>query len=425
MNYWRMSFRIGSQGTEMWEECRKQGIAAIGAYDKNGDPVVRDCSRLTEEALTQAFRKKKPRNSARLFSFKNLVYRMQVGDIIYAKQGPYIVGRGVIKSGYQYDPNILKGSKARWEHFVRVDWEENFESVPILLGAERITILPLSKERVRLLENAIGTPLSKPPRTALAPTTGESSTIHPIPAPPAISQHRGDTGREEKRKQLKEIYQAFQQQAPPDWKRFPGLEGPALVWMSDEYLQASPKIAIIGQQVREWYSYHSFVSQMSIDDAIAVTRNSEERHKRHLPFRRFFHQISEKAFPEEPEAWRKLLRTNLIKFVCSGREPSILKKLFAEELLNWQKDVLREELRIAEPEICIFVTGPDYDQVLELCFPGVRREQLDLPEQRFARLVHEDLPVKSYRTYNPRYLLASGLWAPVFQCLDHELGWGS
>ncbi len=425
MNYWRMSFRIGSEGTEMWEECCDRGIAAIGAYDKNGEPAVRDCSRLTEEELTLAFRKKKPGNAARLFSFKNLVYRMQEGDIIYAKQGPFIVGRGVITSRYQYDPNIMKGSEARWEHYVRVGWEKDFEPVPILLGAERITILPLSKEKVRLLKAAIADRLPEIPELPVHQKASEPSAIQPMPASRTTYSHRGQEGIGKKRLELKEFYRTFQQQLPADWRRFPDLEGPDLIWISDEYLQANPRIAIIGQQVREWYSYREFVSPLSIGKAIAVHRHSSERHNPGKPFRRFFHAVAEGAFPGEPDGWKKILWTNLVKFVCTGKEASVLKKPFAEQVLQMQRNVLREELRIAEPHICIFVTGPDYDQVLERCFPGIRYEQLDLPGRQFARLVHNNLPNKSYRTYHPRYLLPKGLWDPVLQSLGRELGWSN
>ncbi len=44
MNYWRMAFRIGDRGYEMWQDCYNRGIAAIGYYTDDGKPVVKDCS---------------------------------------------------------------------------------------------------------------------------------------------------------------------------------------------------------------------------------------------------------------------------------------------------------------------------------------------------------------------------------------------
>jgi len=154
MNYWRMSFRVGTYGIEMWPECKLRGIAAI-AYWIDGKQVVGDCSKITEDEYDEMWRKKDPQNRSSRSSLKNLAYRMKVGDAIFVKQGPFIVGRGIIKSEYQFDPKILKGTRCEWPHFVKVDWERNFRSIKIVLGADRHTVLALSDPRLKMLEAAI------------------------------------------------------------------------------------------------------------------------------------------------------------------------------------------------------------------------------------------------------------------------------
>jgi len=108
MKYWRMAFRIGDQGYEMWPDCYDRGIAAIGYYTNDGKPVVKDCSKLTETEYDEIWRKKRPRSIAPRSSLKNVVYRMKKGHTIYVKQGLYIVGKGVITRKYKYDPDILE-----------------------------------------------------------------------------------------------------------------------------------------------------------------------------------------------------------------------------------------------------------------------------------------------------------------------------
>ena len=120
MNYWRMAFRIGSQGYEMWPDCYERGIAAIGYYTNDGEPVVEDCSKLTEDEYNKIWRRRRPRPGTARKSLKNVAYRMKKDDIIYVKQGPSIVGKGVITREYKY-PNILRGTEEEWEHFVTVD----------------------------------------------------------------------------------------------------------------------------------------------------------------------------------------------------------------------------------------------------------------------------------------------------------------
>ncbi len=148
MNYWRMAFRIGSQGYEMWPGCRERGIAAIGYYDEDREPIVGDCSKLTEDEYDEIWRRKWPRSGSARGSLRKVAYRMKKGDIIYVKQGPYIVGKGVIVAEYAYDPYILKGTEILWEHFVRVDWEKEFPEFRLLLGSELTTVLKLEGERL-------------------------------------------------------------------------------------------------------------------------------------------------------------------------------------------------------------------------------------------------------------------------------------
>jgi predicted HNH restriction endonuclease len=79
---------------------------------------------------------------------------MKKGDIIYVKQGPYIVGKGIITREYKYDSNILRGTKAEWEHFVTVNWEQEFPELKLVLGADQITVLKLEGERLFKIREA-------------------------------------------------------------------------------------------------------------------------------------------------------------------------------------------------------------------------------------------------------------------------------
>lgn len=173
MNYWRMAFRIGSKGYEMWPDCFERGIAAIGYY-KNGKPVVEDCSKLTEDEYDEIWRRKRPRAISARNSLKNVAYKMEEGDVIYVKKGTDIVGKGVITKEYKYDPTILKGTKAEWEHFVTVDWGKNFSKFRLVLGADQITVLKLEGERLNKIREKESQALKK--ITVIEANEGEKYT---------------------------------------------------------------------------------------------------------------------------------------------------------------------------------------------------------------------------------------------------------
>lgn len=228
------------------------------------------------------------------------------------------------------------------------------------------------------------------------------------------------------REQLANFYNVLKARAPVNCAEYSDLRGPDLIWLDDEYLNSSPRIVIIGKQQDGWdYNYPEFVSGWSISDAIDVYRKFDFGVRYHAtPFWNFFHSVRRSAFPNECDARRKVLWTNLIKFVASDKS-SILLKPYCEAAFQLQQDVLTTELKIAEPSICIFVTGPNYDSVLEGYYDGVQFEKHDLPVRQFARLVHPNLPQHSYRIYHPNYLNRDRdrRWNKVFHILSRELSW--
>lgn len=145
-----MSFRWGNQGRELWPYCFKQGIAAIGYYIGD-EPIVRDCSKITEEEYDQAWRENGYRSPSSQGSLKKLAYKMAKGDVIYVKEGPYIAGKGRIKSGYKYKPNVLNVEGILWEHYVEVDWENDFTKFKLDLEANQHTVLELDEKRLKLI----------------------------------------------------------------------------------------------------------------------------------------------------------------------------------------------------------------------------------------------------------------------------------
>lgn len=162
MNYWRMAFRYGVQGVYLWDHCFNMGIAAIGEFD-NFDRPLPDLRTLSEGEY-KAFWKTDSSVTGRI-SITNFYYKMALGDVIYVKGPSSIIGCGIVISHYQFDPKIMAGTKSKWNHFVRVSWDQDFQPIKILLGAEIITCLQLKEERLSLLESVLeksGQRLRKP-----------------------------------------------------------------------------------------------------------------------------------------------------------------------------------------------------------------------------------------------------------------------
>lgn len=153
MRYWLMALREGNRGDDMWPDCFKKGIAAIGYADDHGRPVVTDCSRLSLAEYDRFWQKKYPRNTSGKASLRRLAYEMQPGDTIYVRGGmKAIVGKGKIINRYKYDPKIFK---AGWEHYVKVEWEKDFPELKLHLKTPPLlTVFELVAQNLREIQTA-------------------------------------------------------------------------------------------------------------------------------------------------------------------------------------------------------------------------------------------------------------------------------
>ena len=67
-------------------------------------------------------------------------------------------------------------------------------------------------------------------------------------------------------------------------------------------------------------------------------------------------------------------------------------------------NVLSQELKILNPDICIFLSGPYYDADLQIKLPDLKIESFcDYSKNEVAKLISKSLPNNSFRTYHPGY----------------------
>jgi hypothetical protein len=150
MAVWRMAFRVGDRGYDMWPECQRLGVAAYRA-----DPFRDvDLRRYSSGEPSELWRQLKTNAKS---SLKYLAYTVQKWDTIYVKQGTRIVGRGVVSRSYRFDHArlLVDNEGFPWCHQVKVDWELGFQPIDIKLGAEPIAVWPLSGDSLQRLQQAL------------------------------------------------------------------------------------------------------------------------------------------------------------------------------------------------------------------------------------------------------------------------------
>jgi hypothetical protein len=151
MKFWRMSFRAGNHGYEMWPDCLKLGVAAITYHSLTST----DLSKYPQGQPKKLWKELKPSQKA---SLRRVAYEMRSGDVIYVKQGPQIVDRGIVTGSYRFDSHfrLADPNGVPWAHQVSVDWSREFKPITMLLGAEQLTVKELSAAEVEQLKAAEG-----------------------------------------------------------------------------------------------------------------------------------------------------------------------------------------------------------------------------------------------------------------------------
>jgi hypothetical protein len=111
------------------------------------------------------------------------------------------------------------------------------------------------------------------------------------------------------------------------------------------------------------------------------------------------------------QAWHEVgvLHSNLVHSDMASEDRSILnvEAKIRNNFIDIQRTVFQSELRILQPHLCIFFTGPDYDELIKSTFQDIKFQPIGtVPERELAALHHPKLPL-AFRTYHPNYLWQS------------------
>lgn len=148
-NFWRMSFRCGNQGPSMWFNCFDLGVAAMTYL-----PIVNtNINKLTKKEYVAIL---KNHNTSQQPSLNNFCKKIKIGDTIYVKNGPTIIGKGEVLSDYFYSKKtslICPDSNTPWKHQRQIKWDKSFLPIYNLkLGDEQPLLRELSIDKVELIE---------------------------------------------------------------------------------------------------------------------------------------------------------------------------------------------------------------------------------------------------------------------------------
>mgnify|MGYP007084593368 FL=1 len=95
----------------------------------------------------------------------------------------------------------------------------------------------------------------------------------------------------------------------------------------------------------------------------------------------------------------------------------------AQNIIDNEYNILEEEIKIINPDIVLFLTGPNYDYYIKAQLNGVEFKTVEnYGIRQFARVEHKSLPKNSFRIYHPVYLRRRSLENNYLEKLKKECG---
>ncbi|MFC7371096.1 hypothetical protein ACFQPF_05355 [Fictibacillus iocasae] len=202
------------------------------------------------------------------------------------------------------------------------------------------------------------------------------------------------------------------------------LSKPWLVDLVPGYEASSVKVLIVGKEANGWGRYADLL-EIDRDEAIESLQQKyrsfrQEQKMAHTPFWKGAASIHRALNPDCTDS--SFITTNLIK-MDQDKKPSRNRRPVAqmEELICKHFSVLKEEIALLKPDVVVFFTGPHYDKRIQQTFNEIEFDRVEeFKKRHVSRLVHEDLPLHTYRTYHPGFSMRNSerYFLPVVEALQ-------
>lgn len=172
------------------------------------------------------------------------------------------------------------------------------------------------------------------------------------------------------------------------------------IW-EDEYAAAPIKLMIFGQETYGWNNQ----SEGDVEKNTAETLTNEYllhnmgRDRQHSPFWRTVHKLNKMMGNPDTNCF---VWNNILKFGKEDSSGNPSNGVMDAEMKYM--NVIPEEIDILNPEVCLFLTGPNYDSDILRKFPEAEFIPVDgFETNQLVQVKSASLPQKSFRTYHPGY----------------------
>ena len=206
--------------------------------------------------------------------------------------------------------------------------------------------------------------------------------------------------------QINDVHRRCEENCPKEGQ---AMRGPYLIEPNDAYLNAAVKVVFVGQESGDWKT-----SECEIEKQLACYRDFNLNGRADGPVHPgAFWNVIRKLEAELIGTSHACAALNLNRFSQHGRSPSGQNQRILSEL----DFLLLEELKLLQPDIVIFFTGPRYDPRLNALLQVSHSAVEGFTTRQLSKIHSAELSAKIYRTYHPTYLRRRRLESKVIAAI--------
>lgn len=182
---------------------------------------------------------------------------------------------------------------------------------------------------------------------------------------------------------------------------------PLMLHVWDQYDNAPVKLMIVGQETNGWGSDICIESEDAIYRIQQIYENFNLGQKyTRTNFWPWLYEIN-RLFGNPNN--NSFVWNNLLKFGKEDYKGRPTRNVTQAEAKFF--NVLVDEIAILKPEVCIFLTGPNYDEDIKAKFEDAEFIKFgDYPMRQVAKIKSRSLPINTYRTYHPGFGNRNSEW---------------
>ncbi|MBK9732472.1 MAG: hypothetical protein IPO83_14550 [Chitinophagaceae bacterium] len=187
----------------------------------------------------------------------------------------------------------------------------------------------------------------------------------------------------------------------------------------EEYMNADLRIMIFGQETNDWHQKFNLDKKITLDGYRSFFERQFGTNIYPGQYWNGFRKFRKMILEDKPKLQIGFLWNNIVKIGKLGSKGFPPDYIYEIERKHFS--VVKEEIEITKPNVILFLTGPDYDEVIADNFGHLTYKRISpFTVRQLSKLEMNDVQF-AFRTYHPNYLWRNNIskyFSAIIKAID-------